>query len=71
MLGEVQRDAGVPHRSGDPVTPEHMIVTFERDVREMYAGAGLAVESVRYGKWCGRRSSYLGLSQDLVVARRR
>ena len=71
MLCEVQRDAGVPYRSGDPVTPEHMIVTFERDVREMYDSAGLAVESVRYGKWCGRRSSYLGLSQDLVVARRR
>ena len=37
----------------------------------MYAGAGLAIESVRYGKWCGRRTAYLGYGQDLVVARRR
>ncbi len=71
VLGEVQRDAGVRYRSGDPATPEYMIVIFERDLREMYARAGLAVESVRYGKWCGRRSSYLGLAQDLLVARRR
>ena len=70
-LGEEQRDGGVPYRSGDPETPEHKIVVFERDVRQMYAGAGLAIESVRYGKWCGRRTAYLGFGQDLVVARRR
>jgi SAM-dependent methyltransferase len=70
-LGEEQRDGGVPYRSGDPETPEHKIVVFERDVRQMYAGAGLAIESVRYGKWCGRRTAYLGYGQDLVVARRR
>jgi SAM-dependent methyltransferase len=73
VLGEEQRDGGVPYRSGsgDPSTPEHMIVIFERDIRELYAGAGLEVESVRYGKWCGRPHAYLGFGQDLVVARRR
>lgn len=71
VLAEEQRDGGVPYRTGDPATPEHMIVVFERDVGEMYAGAGLEVESVRYGKWCGRSDAYLGYSQDLVVARRR
>jgi SAM-dependent methyltransferase len=71
VLGEEERDAGVPYRSGHPRTAEHMILMFERDVREMYAGAGFAVESIRYGKWCGRRTSYMGLGQDLVVAKRR
>jgi SAM-dependent methyltransferase len=71
VLSEEQRDGGVPYRSGSPSTPERMIAVYERDVREMYEGAGLAIESIRYGKWCGRRDSYLGGSQDLVVARRR
>jgi SAM-dependent methyltransferase len=86
VLGEEQRDGGVTYRSSHPAAPkgprgvanrvltrpdEQMIVVFERDVREMYAGAGLEVESVRYGKWCGRPDAYLGYSQDLVVARRR
>ena len=57
VLGEEQRDGGIPYRSSDPETPEHMIVVFERDVREMYAGAGLEIESIRYGKWCGRRDT--------------
>jgi hypothetical protein len=44
---------------------------YESDVREMYERAGLEIESIRYGKWCGRRDSYLGFGQDLIVARRR
>ena len=48
-----------------------MIVVFERDVREMYAGAGLVIESIRYGKWCGAPGFVPRGSQDLVVARRR
>jgi SAM-dependent methyltransferase len=69
-LGEAQHDGVAPYRSEDPANPEQMIAVFERDVREMYEGAGLAVETVRYGKWCGRRDSYLGFGQDLIVARR-
>jgi hypothetical protein len=48
-----------------------MIAMFEGDVREMYERAGLEIESIRYGKWCGRRDSYLGFGQDLIVAKRR
>jgi SAM-dependent methyltransferase len=70
-LGEEQRDGGFPYRSGDPETPEQMIAVFERDVREIYESAGLTIESIRYGSWCGRRNSYLGFGQDLVVAQRR
>jgi SAM-dependent methyltransferase len=70
-LGEVQSDDGIGYRSDDPRVPEHMIAVFEPDVREMYDGAGLVVESIHYGKWCGRRDAYLGFGQDLVVARRR
>jgi SAM-dependent methyltransferase len=70
-LGDEQRDYGIPYRSGHPDTPEHMIAMFESDVREMYERAGLEIQSIRYGKWCGRRDSYLGFGQDLIVARRR
>lgn len=70
-LGPEQGDSTHPYRSGDPVTPEHMIVVYERDVRPIYAEAGLEIESIRYGSWCGRQKPYAGLGQDLVVARRR
>jgi SAM-dependent methyltransferase len=71
QLGETQVDDGMTYRSDDPEVPEHMIAVFEEDMREIYEGAGLVIEGVHYGKWCGRRDSYLGFGQDLVVARRR
>ena len=70
-LGEEQRDDGLGYRSTDPETPEHMIAVHEQDVGDMYERAGLVVEDIRYGKWCGRQESYLGFGQDLIVARRR
>ena len=70
VLGGELRDDGMPYRSQNGATPEQMIAVFEQDVREMYASAGFLVESVRYGKWCGRQDSYLGFGQDLVVAQR-
>jgi SAM-dependent methyltransferase len=70
-LGEEQRDDGLRYRSERPDHPEYMVALFEQDVREMYERAGLKVESIRFGKWCGRRQSYLGLGQDVIVARRR
>ena len=87
VLGKEQRDGGVLYRSSHPAAlkaprgianrvltrpDEQMIVVLEWRCREIYAGAGLAIESVRYGKWSGRRGrSYFGFGQDLVVASRR
>jgi SAM-dependent methyltransferase len=69
-LGEEQRDDGLGYRSTNPETPEHMIAVYEQDVRGMYERAGLEMETIHYGKWCGRQESYLGFGQDLIVARR-
>ena len=71
QLGDNRVDSGMAYRTDDPEVPEHMIAVFERDVREIYDGAGLEIESIHYGKWCGRSTSHLGFGQDLVVGRRR
>jgi SAM-dependent methyltransferase len=70
-LGEEQVDDGIPYRSSNHRAQEYMIAVSESGVREIYTRAGLEVESVHYGRWSGRRDSYLGGAQDLVVARRR
>lgn len=70
QLGEPVSDGDMAYRTEDPKVPEHMIAVFERDVREIYEGAGLEVEDIHYGKWCGRSDSRLGFGQDLVVGRR-
>jgi SAM-dependent methyltransferase len=69
-LGERLSDAGIFYRSGDPTTPEYMIAVFEEGIREIYGRAGLTIETIGYGKWCGRRNAFLGFGQDLVVARK-
>jgi SAM-dependent methyltransferase len=53
----------------DNGTPEYDIAFPERQVREVYARRGLAIDGpIHYGNWCGRTKalSY----QDIVVARK-
>jgi SAM-dependent methyltransferase len=69
-LGDKQEDGGIHYRSEDPTTPERMIAVFEEGIREIYADAGLTIETIGYGKWCGRREGFHGFGQDLVVARK-
>ena len=70
ILGAKEDDGGVHYRSQDATTPERMIAVFEEGIRKIYAGAGLTIETIGYGKWCGRRDGFLGFGQDLVVARK-
>jgi len=55
--------------TGDKDVPELAVGFDEEYVRKLYADLGFAVETVRYGEWCGRQE-YLSY-QDIIVARRR
>lgn len=58
-------------RANDPDFPEHLIAVYEDEVLAMYEGAGLAVEDVYHGPWCGRSAKLSAFGQDLVHARKR
>ena len=63
---ETADEQGRRYRSSRAEIPEHRVATSEADVGEMYAGAGLEIEEVRYGRWAGRPARRL--RQDLIVA---
>ncbi len=62
------RTSGAGFRMLDAGNPEADVGLEEASILEVFAEAGLAITSIRYGSWCGRgeRGDY----QDLVVAKR-
>jgi SAM-dependent methyltransferase len=50
----------------DESVPERAVAFREHDVRELHEGAGLPLEAVYYGSWCGR-DDYTSL-QDITVS---
>jgi hypothetical protein len=54
--------------TADESVPEDAIAFAEKDVQELYARCGLALEKPRYGAWSGRKD-YLSF-QDILIARK-
>ena len=52
-----------------PALPETAIAFDESFVARLYRDAGLEIERVEYGSWCGRRR-YMSY-QDLILATKR
>jgi SAM-dependent methyltransferase len=63
------RRAGEGFRMLDPSNPEADVGLEERQVLTAFAEAGMEIEKVLYGSWCGRADAFS--YQDLVIARKR
>jgi SAM-dependent methyltransferase len=62
------RTSGAGFRVLDAGNPEADVGLEEAWIREVFAAAGLAITSIRYGSWCGRRE--FADYQDLIIAKR-
>jgi SAM-dependent methyltransferase len=54
----------------DPRNPEADVGHEEHRVRAAFTEAGLRIEKILYGSWCGRADAAPGHYQDLIIARR-
>jgi hypothetical protein len=62
------RTHGEGFRMLDAGNPEADVGLDEERIRDVFGAAGLVIQAIRYGSWCGRREFFS--YQDLVIARR-
>jgi SAM-dependent methyltransferase len=62
------RAAGDGFRMLDAGNPEADVGLDEAQIQDVFGAAGLEIQAIRYGSWCGRTDGFT--YQDLVVARK-